>query len=1589
MESPILRQIAKFLQERKNQKRWKVVFVCLAVIVGAGTVIGLRMMGLAMTHKERVLDCQYEVHKHEETCYDEENNLICGYADYVVHKHNDDCYNADLKLVCPLPEIEKHEHTKECYNEMVLLVCGQEEAAGHEHTDACYTKKKGSLACTAEEHKHTDACYDEEKNLTCNLEEHTHDDNCYNWEDVLTCTLPAGEGGHKHTEACYQKQEGLTCGQLEMHTHTEKCFEKIDKDGTDEPDNLRLVCDKMELTEHVHTEAFGCLKTVEVAPGETAEEAAEKDAENDGVFTTDLNGEGENGADGAAAEGEDSGAVGDGTGETAEGEEGADGEGAGTDGETAEGEGGETAGDGTGEAAEGADGEEAEGEEPEGSTNPEDYEETKTYEGLGYIVSASYNKEANIPEEAKLIAEQITEVSDSEDYKKHEAEFKKNMGDENATMSALFKIGFYVDNEEVEPESPVLVTIQFVDKHGLPEGAPIKVVHFGDEDTEVIDGGKAESGSTSFKTKGFSKFAVGFSEKEEEEADAKKEASVHIADSYEYEDAAFHITFHVEGDAKILKKSDKDSGSTIESEEILSPVNKGGDKKKTEKDSESSGNSGEDEKSGDETAEDEASKADGEGSADKETSGKTEDSAEDEASEDAEEGSAEDKASEAEEKDSEEKKLEFKVEHYDKESEEYKAVVDDAALANDGSELLFVQALSYSMYYGDNPLDLSDCEVTAEVKPADSLKNLVKDSVPDAVNYLRTEGNVPDASTTETKDSTQAEEGGSQGSADEFQTEITLELVKISDKKVTDKLNSQILSQNDTGDVSTFAAPQMMGARASGQPNPKFTVQYYANLEKVAYNDDSLKKTTSGSNTNELPVIDTTGGKLPSNGRGEKNSPNDNGIRKLYVDTATGKLKTKQELTKVYEQRPYEYHKAPTINYINALIENSNYELKEVWVLKNGASAESINPNDWDSYPYNEKLHFTNRELSAGVDGGETYIYIKENATLRLVYDNTVNEDKNFAAAFYDYDIGDGKIYSSEDDARGQKNDQPTSNQGTGTWYMHTAQSGINSPGNYSGSGAKLAFGNSNTGSGLQQELWNENLLNKLNAQRPNHPSVTGSYKGCTFGLVQGMQGGKIQYASGVAVPNLFNDGEAAGKTAYNNYSLKFNRVGDTHTLVAVNGTGASNLDSFNHPKPNASTTHYHIWTNNFWPMDSADSYGTDGHDMKIGSMPFENNKFVGQAGGYNDTGAPAKGSFPTNDDGKNHNSYFGMNYKVEFELTADYAGPLEYYFFGDDDMWVFLGDGNNGRLVCDIGGVHSSVGEYIDLWDYIDKEQEKIHRHTEACYPDGEGEGKTPTCGYVDSKKFTLNFYYTERGASGSTCWMQFTLPSVSSLTPETTDADYGHLEIRKQVNMLVDGEEYPVADYYKGEEGKTFKENEYTFKLTLTGLKDDYAYVKYDRNGNVLSGQGGVITWETIANGETFTLKDGEYIRIQYLPKNSVYTVTEEDGTDISNVVYYGTDIQLVDKKGSTPLLKNYVEGSQETKDLSVSGTVPENDTSKIGYINKYNAYALPETGGSGMIIYTIAGALCILLGAGFMYTKKLRKGGCRFPLGFSRKN
>lgn len=595
--------------------------------------------------------------------------------------------------------------------------------------------------------------------------------------------------------------------------------------------------------------------------------------------------------------------------------------------------------------------------------------------------------------------------------------------------------------------------------------------------------------------------------------------------------------------------------------------------------------------------------------------------------------------------------------------------------------------------------------------------------------------------------------------------------------------------------------------RATTTANPNYSVQYYAYLPTLA---------TSGDAT--LSVIDTSGRKLPANNAsvtikniylkktGSQTSQNNGDKTDIY------RVATNSTLTQIYTDENYEYIKAPNPSYVNKLIDNASYTLKAIWVLKSGKSATSTNQSDWNVY--GTDIHFTNREDIAAGD----IIYISDDTVIRFIYDCATTSFTT-PTTIYDYDITNGIKNSA------------------GRWETGTA--GINSEANYSTSTNgqttwrsyrdTLAFGNVNTGTGMAGYLFDQGTLNQFN--RVNY-NIDNNTFGCTFNLAKELKNGKIVYNDWLSVPKLFNDGSANGKRTYENSTMTFEKVGDTYTISSVtlndNGTSRtlSNLQEFFNPSPYSGKTWTGIYTNNFWPVDKV----TNKSDPLFGAYGTSTT-WAGFNNSSTDGSFPAAtGTFPVSDDGNAHNSYFGMQYAVSFVLTPDYTGPLEYLFYGDDDMWVFLDE----TLVCDIGGVHSSVGEYVNLWDYIGHEK---------------GDGET--------HYHTLTLFYTERGASGSTCFMNFTLPSVTGIN---IDQKATSLRVEKEVV----GESNPTQE---------FEFDIRFYDSSGNEIKDDYAYTKYDAEGNKLTND------LIIHDGSSFTLKNGEYIIIDYLPFGTRYTVSEID--------------------------------------------------------------------------------------------------------------
>ncbi len=788
--------------------------------------------------------------------------------------------------------------------------------------------------------------------------------------------------------------------------------------------------------------------------------------------------------------------------------------------------------------------------------------------------------------------------------------------------------------------------------------------------------------------------------------------------------------------------------------------------------------------------------------------------------------------------------------------EQYKKYADENIGSDDLYKLL---AVRLAFTYEGEKLDMANCEITADITSKNGLfqignGNLVSGDImigEDSINLPL--GGTSLNPITGAKQQEVLAFSSIQGIAVDIAEQDTAYLAE------GEETLSLFTTLASTSDTMAFALYSTI--------NPKYTVQYYSHV--TVFDDDGDVS---------IDVIDTSGGVLPRNGKDPK-------TMKAYLnyDKTVGAyvMAMHLELNPLYSSKEYEYISAPGVAYIDRNRENGNFVLSEIWVLKDGKSPTSTKASDFNVYP--PTVSFTNREASASTNR----IFIEDGTVIRLIY-NEIDGGYTSGANFYDYDITDGNIYNTS----GTK--YSTSSQNKNTWLAQTQYQGINNSKNYTGSGTKLAFGNVNTGTGYGTVQWTDpngvvttpNQYNRVNG-------VTKGFMGCTFGLVTGMNDDQtLVYAKGITAPVLFGYDEAVGKTMIHGYTLQFNRTGDTYVLSSINGTGTNNLQYFTNPTykdaDGDTVLHDHIFTNNFWPMDYSPTYGANGHDMKFGdAVLYGKRKYFATTSSFS-----SQGNFPPSDDGIDHNSYFGMNYEVEFTLTEDYLGHLEYIFYGDDDMWVFL----DGQLVCDIGGVHSSVGQYVNLWDYINKmpNEQKYGKHT-------------------------LSFYYTERGASGSTCYMQFTLPSVSIDTPqiESNTLELGKTVENSDTNMSF---EFII---------ELFDENGLP-------LVDDYSYTLHDKDGTALG------TAIINSDEKIVYLKHGQYIEINYLPQGVRYRITESVYSSFHTSYIINSD--------------DYIEGYTAEGDLT--------GNTRVQFINS-TSVVLPATGGFSMWVFAIPFVLAIIYG------------------------
>ena len=112
MKNETLKEVNEYAKAHQQQKKWKMIMMCLAAIVVCCTAYVLILPAVTLekqsckipehTHSgkcyaqgddnvKKTMICSAEslnLHKHTNGCYDSEGKLICGYSDFVVHTHD-------------------------------------------------------------------------------------------------------------------------------------------------------------------------------------------------------------------------------------------------------------------------------------------------------------------------------------------------------------------------------------------------------------------------------------------------------------------------------------------------------------------------------------------------------------------------------------------------------------------------------------------------------------------------------------------------------------------------------------------------------------------------------------------------------------------------------------------------------------------------------------------------------------------------------------------------------------------------------------------------------------------------------------------------------------------------------------------------------------------------------------------------------------------------------------------------------------------------------------------------------------------------------------------------------------------------------------------------------------------------------------------------------------------------------------------------------------------------------------------------------------------------------------------------------------
>lgn len=352
-------------------------------------------------------------------------------------------------------------------------------------------------------------------------------------------------------------------------------------------------------------------------------------------------------------------------------------------------------------------------------------------------------------------------------------------------------------------------------------------------------------------------------------------------------------------------------------------------------------------------------------------------------------------------------------------------------------------------------------------------------------------------------------------------------------------------------------------------------------------------------------------------------------------------------------------------------------------------------------------------------------IKVAGNATVNVNYTPINKDNTGNSVAFYDYDVMPKNNELNGSINRNDNYDKNDPNAKNGRFTVGQESQ------NYKEGGNQWWTGNAgyvSTETYIGSPTSNRDSAKNSRGQYINrycgYQSTTSSnLSTIVTGIVKGLdEKGNVEF--NFSEPGVYSNIPSIGKTVYNNgeYALNFKQNGDTYVLTSVQNN-----------KTNAIT---------------ARTVAGGGQEHKFLPLPKDPNE---TAGGTE----------------SGENFFFGMRYDVEFKL-GDYTGDLKYEFAGDDDMWVLL----DGKVVLDLGGIHSKATGQIDLWKVLGNNPDRTATHR-------------------------LTVLYMERGAYESNCEMKFTLPNARVVDVSTAPkADITINKVSSEDNKVLPGAQFTLTN-------------------------------------------------------------------------------------------------------------------------------------------------------------------------------------------------